>query len=114
MPIGNPDFGPLHQQIARVNEAFIDLLLTAARLQETEPLGAALLGLSDDALAAYSTVRKFDLMQASRFGLPLFVPRITEPDVLRSVLDKGFTDPNVIRTLTQSLPLQVIEKRKKA
>ncbi len=111
--IQHPQFGPLQEAITRHNEATIDLILTAARLREVEPLGGAILGLSDEALAAYANVRKYDLMQAARLGIPLSVPRITEPDILHSVLTKGFSDPSVMRVLTRSLPLPLIEKRRK-
>lgn len=111
--VGAPQFGLLQDAITRVNEAIIDLILTAARLREAEPLGAAILGLSDEALAGYSSVRKFDLMQANKFGIPLFLPRIRDPETLRTIMEKGMGEATVLRLLNQSLPLTVIEKKKK-
>lgn len=107
-----PQFGLLQEHITRANEAVIDVILAAARMKDVEPLAAPLLGLSDEALEAYRLIRKYDLMQASKIGFTIFVPRITDPAVLRSLLERGMEDPSVVRALTKTLPLQLMEKRK--
>ncbi len=103
----------MQQAIKNLNVAAIDLILAAAKCRKYEPLAAFLLGISEEALGEYEKTLKTELINASRLGVPIMIPRFSDPAVLRHLLSTGFSSPSVLAELTKSMPLIPIASRKR-
>lgn len=104
-------YGPtLQAAIAVVNEAYIALCITAARLGGAEPLAPALLGMSRDILDELAENGRAQMLISHAYGLPLVELRIKDPVVLRRVMSEGFGSPQALAEITKTMPLEVITK----
>ena len=101
----------LQKAIAAANEKWIELILLAAT--EDDPCAAALLGISDEVLSEYKKVSRASLESSARYGVPLFVPRINDPAMLRQALSAGYASPLSISAITKTLPLSILDSKAK-
>lgn len=101
--------GPaLQEEISTVNKAVIDLLMTAARLGDSEPLAPALLGISREFLDELAIPGGGNLLKANFHGLPLVELRIKDPGKLRTILSTGCGGVDAIAEITKLMPLELI------
>ena len=100
----------LQDELKKANEAYIELFLTACRTSANDPVAAALLGFSCDTLLEYSNSSRGNLLSASRFGAPLFIPRITDPSQLRQIFGRGFSEERFLQCLVTTHKLPIAEK----
>ena len=104
--------GPaLQEEIASVNKAFIDLLMTAARLGDAEPLAPAILGIPREILDELAMPGKASVLKAKFFGLPLVELRIKDPRKLKSIIESGFGSADAVSEITKAMPLELIAKK---
>mgnify|MGYP001556561116 FL=1 len=101
----------MQEAITAANKAVLELLLLAAREVDRDPLGAILLGLSDEALRQFRNIQIYDVLNVSKLGAPIFDIRFKEPAVLRTLLQSGFSSPVVMGEFTKSLPLPEINRQ---
>lgn len=107
-------YGPaLQAAVAKVNEAFIELCITAARMGKAEPLSPALLGMSRALLDELADEGRARMLMSHAYGLPLVELRIKDPAVLRHVISEGFGSPQAIAEITKTMPLEIITKIKR-
>lgn len=106
--------GPaIHECIAAVNKAVLELFITAGRLGDSEPLAPILLGVQREILDELASASRADLLAANAYGLPLVELRIKDPAILRRVIRAGFGSHQAIAEITKTLPLEVITKIKR-
>lgn len=99
----------LQDAIAIANKSVLEVMLLAAR--GGDPLGPALLGVSDDALNQFHGMQLIDVMNVSKLGAPIFKLRFDDPAVLRTLLQTGFSSSSVISELTKGMPLPEIMRQ---
>jgi len=104
------DSTSLQDELKKANEVFIELLLTASRTSATDPNASAILGIGSETLLEYSNFSRSKILSASRFGAPLFVPRINEPAVIRQIFSAGFSEASFLQTVVKTFPLSVADR----
>lgn len=103
----------LQDAITELNLSAQKLIATASRCYKHAPLTGVVVGLSDEALEELSKYKRADWARAARYGMPLMVPRFTDPAVIRSVLAAGFSTPAMMAEITKTMPLATLEKKRR-
>lgn len=105
--------GPvLHEEIANVNKAVIDMIMAAAYLGDAEPLGPVILGLPREVLDELAQAGRAGILRAQTYGLPLVEMRIKDVNVFKSIIQNGFGSADAVAAITRSMPIELITKRK--
>lgn len=106
--------GPaIHEGIAAVNKAVLELFITAGLLGDSEPLAPILLGVTRDILDELACSGSSALLAANAYGLPLVELRIKDPAVLRRVIRGGFGSNDAVAEITKTLPIEFITRAKR-
>jgi SOS response regulatory protein OraA/RecX len=91
------------------NRIGLNLLQLAAEQRKISPELPLLLGVSEGFLEQFAQQRaRYQLKEASSFGMPLFKPRFSE-EVLRDLVQHGFSYETVVQAVTRELPLDLIK-----
>lgn len=106
--------GPSIQEgIAKLNEAFLSLCITAARLGKAEPLAPMLLGMSREVLDELGNTGRAGMLIAQAHGLPLVEIRFKDSATLRQIIESGIGSPEAVSAITKAMPLEIITKGNK-
>jgi hypothetical protein len=92
-------------QITKVNDSYLDLLLTAARFRAVDPMAAYFLGVPDEVLSNFSKMRKSDFVNAAQVGAPIALPRFSDAATMRCIRNSNFQSSVVHHAICASLPL---------
>lgn len=92
-----------NQLVIELNQAYLNLLKSVAdNGMINDPLGPAILGVTEDLLIEVSKIRMSKLQSASRIGLPLVMPRIKDAALFRQALYGGFNTDALLAEITKS------------
>lgn len=92
-------------QITKANDAYIDLLLTAARFRAVDPLATFFLGVTDETLSTFARMQKSNFVNAAQVGAPVALPRFSAAATIRAMLTSGFQSSVVHHAFCESMPL---------
>lgn len=98
----------LQDDIAALNKAVLNLLTTAARMGNAEPLAAEILGIPKETLLEFATIGRSDILLAQAHGFPLAELRIKDAKTLKTIIQSGFGGRDAMAEILKSMPIELI------
>lgn len=97
----------IHAAFRSANVAYVSMMQIIYHLRKIEPNVAAMVGISDEVLEAYSQIDVEDSMAMARLGIPLMTPRIKTLDGVHELSATGFSSAKMMAILTREIELPI-------